>query len=337
MKAVVMRDWDMAALTVEEVAVPEPGAGEIRIKVHTAPVSFGDTLLATGRYQVKPVLPFTPGSECSGMVDKVGPGVSEFREGDRVASMGFIGDSRRNRRIMGSYADMTVAPITNVIHAPKGVKLEQCALFRANYETAYFALKEARLVPGETVLVIGAGGGTGFGAVTIAKAMGATVIASAGTAERRALAASAGADHLVDIRANDWRAQVDAVTAGRGVDVVYDPAGGEATERGVRLLAWRGRFLVIGFAAGAIPKIALNLPLMKGGTLIGANFLRLIEMAPDEARRGSAQVAGMIERGEIALPPVVGRFRLDQAAEAIAAVQRFEGAGRIVLKLSEAD
>lgn len=335
MRATVIRRWGDPRETfeLEEVADPAPGPGEVLIAVHTLGCVFGDALISTGKYQVQPTFPFTPGAECSGTIASVGKGVTGFKAGDRVAAVGFVGKSRETRRILGGCCEKLVAPLRNVVKIPDGVGLEEAALFRSNAETSYLGLQEGRLKEGETLLVLGAGGGTGFAAVELGKAMGAFVIASASSQEKRDIALKAGADVAIDTRAADWRAQVEAVVGEKGVDVVYDPVGGNMSELAFRTLGYGGRFVVIGFAAGTIPKLPLNLPLMKASSVVGANLLRAWEAEPERIRRNAIYLMDLLGQGKLSTPPVARRYSLERAGEAYADVLSGETAGRIVVSI----
>jgi len=334
MKAIRVRAWsDPPTLGIEEIPVPEPQAGEIRVAVHTASVNFGDVLVAMGRYQVKPALPFTPGAECSGTVEALGPNVTEFQIGEDVAGTGFVGRSQITRSILGSYAQKAIAPADNFVRIPRGMSLEDAGFFRSANETAHYGLDRAGLKPGETLLVLGAGSGTGFAAVAIGKLLAARVIASASTPEKRRVAMRAGADFAIARDDPDWRAKVDEFTCGRGVDVVYDPVGGSATERAFRALAIHGRLVVIGFAGGSIPCLPLNLALLKNASLIGANHSVAQETERERVRQSAAVLARWFEDGKIALQPVARRFALEETGAAMAAVLGGEIAGRAIVRI----
>lgn len=334
MKAVVVRAFgDPQLYAVEDVPDPLPEPGDVLVDVHSIAISFGDTLIATGKYQVKPIPPFTPGSECSGVVSAVGEGVTDFAPGDHVCCIGFVGRSRETRRILGSCREKIAIPQRNVVKIPKHLDLEHAAMFRANAETSLYALQEGKLAPGETLLVLGAGGGTGLAAVQIGKLMGARVIASASSADKRALAIDAGADIAIDTRASDWRAQVEQIAGPGGVDVIYDPVGGDMSELAFRTLGYHGRFLVIGFAAGAIPRLALNLPLMKAASIVGANMLRGWEAEPDRIRANAEYLMTLFADGKLSVPPVARRYGLEDADKAFADVASGAVAGRVVISV----
>ncbi len=337
MRAVRVESFGGLALPLRDVAAPgRLGPDEILIDVHTAPINFADVLVACGKYQFRPQLPFTPCGECSGVVAAVGEGVSRFRPGDRVAVLGPRRTLSDTMHVIGTLSEQTVADVDNLMPVPESLTLEQAALFRSNYETAAYALHLAGLEAGETLLVLGAGGGTGFAAITIAKALGARVIGSASREDRRELASRAGADFVIDTQAEDWRQQVNEITAGHGVDCVYDPVGGAATEKAFRALRFQGRHLVIGFASGTIPSLPVNLALMKGASLIGANLLRGLREEPEVAAQTRASAWELLAAGKLTLPPVARRYGLEQASAAMAAVAGAECAGRVVVSVNPA-
>lgn len=336
MRAAVVEEWsDPQSFVVRDIATPVVRPGEIVFAVDTAAINFGDTLIATGRYQVRPVLPFVPGTEASGIVAAVGEGVEGFVPGDRVAACGFVGDARVDRRIVGSFGEYAAARPENLVHVPDSVSLEQAALFRSNTETSAFALYKGRLAAGETLLVLGAGGGTGVAAVQLGKIAGARVIASASSPEKRAIALAAGADIAIDSRDPDWRKRVDEITGGRGLDVVYDPVGGEMTEKAFRALGWDGRLIVVGFAAGPIPSIPANLALLKGASMVGANLLQGQKYEPEHCAAESRRLMALFGEGRLSVPPVGRRYSLSDIAGALADVAAGQTAGRIVVSISD--
>jgi len=333
MKAMVVREFSEEPLEYSEIPVPVPGEGEVLIKVDTAGVVLGETLIARGLYQVQPIRPFVAGNEFSGTIVELGPNAKGYAVGDRVAVTGFVGDSRKDRKIVGSLAQYSAVPTQNVVKLAPGISLEQGALFRSNNETSYFGLYKGNLKPGETLLVMGASGGTGYAAVTIGKRMGARVIASCSTEEKRQIALAGGADVAIDSTAEDWRAQVDELTGGKGLDVVYDPVGGSQTERAFRALGWNGRLVVIGFASGTIAKLPANLPLMKGASLLGANLLQGYKYEWDETVRQREQLMRWFGEGKLTVPPVTRRYPLEQAQTAFSEIAQGKTAGRIVVKM----
>ena len=257
--AIVEAFGPVEAIAVKEVPTPQPGPGEVRIAVKAAGVGFVDALVAEGRYQVKPPLPFAPGGEFAGVVDALGEGVTGLKAGDRVIGGGFT----------GGFAEYAVIHAMGALPIPDSMSFAQAAVFRTNFATAIHALKDrAALQPGETVLVLGAGGGTGTAAVTVAKIMGARVIGAASSAEKRAAAVAAGADETVDSSAADWREALKAL-APKGVNVVFDPVGGDQGNTAMSALARDGRHLAVGFASGTWPTPNVPMMVMTNTTLVG--------------------------------------------------------------------
>lgn len=297
-----------------------PGPGEVRIAVKAAGVSFVDVLVSEGRYQVRPPAPFVPGSECAGVVEALGEGVRGFAVGDKVAATGWA----------GMFAEAVNAPAQAVWPMPAGLSFEEAAVLVVSYTTSWHGLVDrGALKAGETLLVLGAGGATGLAAVQIGRHLGARVIASASSEAKRAAALAAGADAAVDARSSDWREAVKAAAGGKPIDVVFDPVGGEATERAFRTLGWKGRHLVVGFPGG-IPTLPTNLPLLKSASLVGVNISQLGAAEPELARANHQQVLALAAAG--VFKPLIGRtYPLERFAEAMAAAAAGEGAGRIVL------
>lgn len=324
MRAVMVEAFGpVETLVPTEVASPEPKAGEARIAVKAAGVGFVDALIAEGKYQVKPPLPFAPGGEYAGVIDAVGEGVTNVKPGDRVIAGGFS----------GGFAQFAVTNAAGVLPIPDAMSFAQAAMFRTNFATALHAFKDrAALAPGETVLVLGAGGGTGTAAIAVAKVMGAKVIGAASTTEKREAAKAAGADEVLDTSAADWREALKTL-APKGVDVVFDPVGGAVTETAFRSLAWKGRHLVIGFAAGTIPALPINLALLKGASLVGVDIARFSFMhEPAVAQANIRQLLQWFAEGKLKLEP--GRIvPLDQAASALKAVLSREAIGKIVVEI----
>ena len=297
-----------------------PGPGRVRIAVRAAGVSFVDVLVSQGRYQAKPATPFIPGSECAGVVEALGEGVRGLAVGQKVVATGWL----------GMFADAVNAPVSVVWPAPERLAFAEAAVLGVSYATAWHALVDrGELRPRETLLVLGAGGATGLAAVQIGRHLRARIIASASSAAKRDAALAAGADAAVDARAPDWREAVKAAAGGGAVDVVFDPVGGEATERAFRTLGWKGRHLVVGFPGG-IASLPTNLPLLKSASLVGVNLNQLALAEPELARANHAKVLELAQAG--VLTPLVGRaYPLDAFAEAMAAAAKGDGAGRIVL------
>lgn len=322
MRAIVCRELSGIPGLRYETDWPEPraGTGEVVVEVKAAALNFPDLLMIQGLYQERPDPPFVPGAEMSGVVTEVGEGVSGFAVGDRV-----VGACGR------TLAERVAAKASLLAPAPRALGFEAAAGICITYFTSYHALKQrADLHPGETLLVLGAAGGVGTSAVEVGKAMGATVIAAASTPEKLELARSIGADHLVDYSQEDLRARIKELTGGRGVDVVYDPVGGALAEAALRSMAWKGRYLVIGFACGDIPRIPLNLPLLKGCSIVGVFWgsfaLREREIQGQNVR----ELWQLFETGRLA--PVVGEAHaLEDYAAAFAALAERRARGKVVL------
>ena len=308
-------------LVVEEVPAPPMRDGGVRIAIHAAGVNFADTLLITGQYQDKPPLPFTPGMEVSGVVTEIGAGVSHLKPGDRVlASVG-----------RGGYAEEIVAEAEIVHRIPDAMDFVIAAGFPVAYSTSHGAYAwRGRLKAGETVLVLGASGGVGLTAVEIAKAMGATVIAAAGGADKLAVAKAAGADHLVDYTREDLRERVKELTRGRGVDLVYDPVGGDAFDQSLRCIAWEGRIIVIGFAAGRIPQIPANLVLVKNIDVIGFFWGSYRRYKPHLMTESYQQLFRWFEAGKLK-PHISHRLPLNEVATAFELLKTRKSTGKVVL------
>lgn len=308
-------------LVVKEVDDLTPGKGQVRIAVEACGVNFPDTLIIEGKYQFKPDLPFAPGGEVSGVVDMVGEGVTTTKVGDRVMAMS----------LHGGFAEQCVMAEAALIRRPDDMPGDIAAGFTMTYGTSMHALKQrANLQPGETLLVLGAGGGVGLAAVEIGKAMGAVVIAAASSADKLGAANDAGADHLINYSQEDLRARIKAITSGQGVDVFYDPVGGEMFEKALRSTAWRGRALVVGFASGEIPKIAINLALLKGCSIVGVFWgaFRLRETAEDN--RNFDELFQMWRDGK--LKPLISQaLPLEDASKALNDLANRRVVGKVVL------
>lgn len=321
MKAWVVREWCKPdQMSLEEVPLPEPGPGQVRLKVGAAALNFLDTLMIEGKYQVKPPFPFTPGVEVAGVVDAVGEGC-RLKVGDAIAAS--IGT--------GGYAEYAIADEPKTALLPDGVDLAVAATMPIVYPTAHLCLKDAgRMKPGETVLILAAAGGVGLAAIQLAKAWGAgRVIAAAGGEDKLKICAEYGADSLVDYRRRDWVDQVKAI-APKGVDIVIDMVGGEEAEQGVRTLAWRGRFIVVGFAGGTIPKIPANRLLLNAASAIGVFWGGLTQREPELAREVYADLFGMLGRNEIK-PILTKRYPLADAPQAMHDLAARKTTGKVVL------
>ena len=274
----------------KELPTPEPGPGEVRIAIRAASLNFPDILIVQGKYQFKPALPFVPGSEFSGTVEAVGSGVTHLKVGDAVAAMGST----------GGFATHGIAEAARVLPLPPGFKLEDAAAFALTYGTSHHALIDrAELKPGETVLVLGAAGGVGTSAIQIAKAAGAKVIAAASSDEKCAFCRTLGADATLNYATQNVRETLKELTGGKGPDVVYDPVGGDLAEPVFRSIAWRGRYLVIGFAQGGIPSLPLNLALLKGASIVGVFWGDFVRREPQNSARGMAELARWYAEGKV--------------------------------------
>ncbi len=322
MKAVLCRAFGSPSLlAVEDVPSPRPGAGQLAIAVRACGVNFPDTLIIQGKYQFKPDFPFSPGGEVSGVVKEIGEGVTGFRVGDRVIAA----------TTFGGYAEEVVADAARTIAMPAGMDFESAAAFVLTYGTSHHALKDrAQLRAGETLLVLGAAGGVGLAAVELGKLMGARVIAAASSAEKLAVCRAHGADDTIDYASEDLRARLKDLTGGKGVDVVYDPVGGAFSEPALRSMGWNGRFLVVGFAAGTIPNLPLNLPLLKGCAVVGVFWGGFTRNEPERNRINLCELAQWAADGKLR-PHVSARYPLTRAAEALEALMERRVRGNVVL------
>jgi NADPH:quinone reductase len=320
-KAVLCRAFGPpSGLTVEEVPAPGPGPGQVLIRVEASAVNFPDTLIIQGWYQTRPPLPFSPGGEVAGVVAGLGEGVSGPVPGTRVLAM----------TSHGGFAEMAVAPAEGAVEVPEGVDSVTAAALSYAYGTTFYALRDrARLRPGETVLVLGAAGGAGLAAVQLAKLMGARVIAAA-SAGKLETCREAGADALVDYRQEGWREAVRNVAGNGGVDVVYDPVGGPYSEPALRSLNWGGRHLAVGFAAGEIPRIPLNLPLLKGCGILGVSYGAFAKREPDANRALVGQLLEWVLEGRLR-PRISATYPLEDAPAALEALLSRAATGKIVL------
>ena len=284
------------ALVWREQATPQPQAGEVLLAIHAASLNFPDLLIVQNKYQMKPALPFVPGAEFAGEVLALGPGVTHLHVGQRVACLGGT----------GGFATHAVVPAALCTALPPDFPLIDAAALIMTYATSHHALVDrAALHPGETVLVLGAAGGVGTAAIQIAKAAGARVIAAASSDEKCALCESIGADVSINYRSDDLRAALKIHTAGKGPDVVYDPVGGDLAEPAFRSIAWRGRYLVIGFAAGPIPALPWNLALLKGASVVGVFWGDFAKREPQANAAAMAELLQWYAQGKI--KPVIDR------------------------------
>lgn len=327
MKAVLCRAWGgPESLRVEDLPVPVPGADQVLVEVAAASVNFADTLMIAGKYQEKPPFPFSPGLEIAGTVRALGAGVSGLAEGQRVIAL----------TDWGGYAEAALARAGDVYPIPEALGparlgWAEAAGFPITYGTAHGALRwHADLQPGEVLLVHGAAGGVGLAAVEIGKALGATVIATAGGADKLKVARAHGADHLIDYRHEDIRKAVKAVTGGRGADVVFDPVGGDVFDASLRCIAWSGRLLVIGFAAGRVPQVPANILLVKNIAVMGVYWGSYRKHAPERLTAQFRELFQWLEAG-LVRPHVSHKLTLGEAAEAMALLLDRRSTGKVVL------
>ena len=320
MKAVLCREFGPpSTLVLGEMPAPRPGSGEVLIRVEAAAVNFPDTLIIQGRYQAKPPFPFAPGGEVAGTIEALGEGVVGPAPGTRVLAM--CGH--------GGFAELACAPVENVVALPDDIDAVTAAALSYAYGTVLHALRDrAALRRGETVLVLGAGGGAGMAALQVARIMGARVIAAASPAKHAACMA-AGAAAAVDYTAENWRDQIKAL-APAGVEVVFDAVGGPYAEPALRSIAWGGRYLVVGFAAGEIPRIPLNLALLKGCGILGVLYGTHVKREPEANRALMAQLFEWIAAGTLR-PAIAHVWPLERAVEALALLLARQVTGKIVL------
>lgn len=322
MKALVCEAFGpIANLSVKDIPSPVPAPSQLLIEVKSAGVNFPDALMVQGLYQVKPPLPFTPGAEIAGVVKAVGAEVKKFKPGDRVIAL----------TSTGGFAEECLAEYHRVLPLPEGMDFDTGAALVLTYCTSLHGLKDCgHLQAGETLVVLGAAGGVGISAIEIGKAMGARVIAAASTADKLDLCRKVGADETVNYSTENLKDRINALTAGKGADVVYDPVGGPYTEPAVRALAWRGRLLIIGFAAGEIPKIPLNLALLKERSLVGVYWGDSTKHDPAGHLANLRQLNDWFAAGKIR-PVVSERYPLDAARDALAAIASRQVKGKIVV------
>ena len=322
MKAIVCKDWGPPdSLELQDLPDLAPAAGEVVVDVRAAGVNFPDVLTVQGKYQYRPELPFTPGNEFAGTVRAVGDGVAGFRPGDRV-----IGFART-----GAFAEQVAAPAEVLMPMPPGMDFDTAAAITLTYGTSHHAVVDrAQLKAGETMLVLGAAGGVGLAAIEIGKALGARVIAAASSAEKLEVCRAHGADVLVDYTKEDLREALKAATGGRGPDVIYDPVGGPYTEPALRSIAWRGRHLVIGFAAGEIPKLPWNLMLLKGASVVGVFWGEFAKREPKANLAAMREMLGWMAEGKLK-PLVSKRYALGETARALNDMAERKVTGKVVI------
>jgi NADPH:quinone reductase len=316
-----------AALRWTELPTPEPGPGEVRVAIHAASLNFPDLLIVEGKYQARPPLPFVPGAEFAGTVDAVGAGVTHLKPGMEVAAIG----------THGGFATHACVAAERVLPLPPGFALEHGAAFAFTYGTSHHALMDrGQLKPGETVLVLGAAGGVGSAAVQIAKAAGAHVIAAAAGADKGAFCRELGADAVIDYSTEPLREALKAATGGKGPDVVYDPVGGEYAEPALRSIAWRGRYLVVGFATGGIPALPWNLALLKGASIVGVFWGEFVRREPQASTAALHELAAWYAQGRVR-PAIGQRLGMSELPQAYAAMAGRQVRGKLLLVNAPAD
>jgi NADPH2:quinone reductase len=325
MKALLCKEYGPAeSLVIEEVPAPALSAGEVRIGVRAAGVNYPDNLMIAGKYQVQPPLPFSPGFELAGEILEVSDGVTHLQPGQRVAAT----------TMGGAMAEEICIPATNVVPIPDVLDFDSAAGFLITYGTSYHALRQrAQLLPGEKLLVLGAGGGVGLTAVEIGHLMGAEVIAAASSAEKLQLAGERGATHLINYAETGLREQVRELTAGQGVDAIYDPVGGELFDDCLRSANWGGRILIIGFASGTIPTIPANIPLLKGISIVGVFWGTFARREPEANLQNLRELLSWYEQGKLK-PCISQTYSLEDAPLAMKALLERRASGKLVVALS---
>jgi NADPH2:quinone reductase len=312
------------ALRVDDVPAPTPGPGQVLVEVRAAGVNFPDVLMSRGMYQFKPTLPFSPGGECAGIVRALGAGVTNVAVGDRVAST----------IVNGTFVEQICLPAAGVVKLPDGVSFEVGAATLLTYATTYHALVDrAAIAPGEKLLVLGAAGGVGAAACELGALLGARVIAAASTDDKLAFCKTHGATDVINYATEDLKERLKALTGGAGVDVVYDPIGGPLAEVALRNMAWKGRYLVIGFASGEIPKIPLNLVLLKGCQIVGVFWGSFAAREPASNRAHAEDLFKWIAEGKLS-PAVDEVLPFDRAGEALTRLEQRKVKGKLVLSPS---
>ena len=310
------------SLVLEEVDDPIPGPGEVLVDVAASAVNFPDVLMIEGKYQSQPPFPFSPGGEIAGTVAALGDGVHQWNRGDAV----FGGVS------VGGFAEKVVVSADRLRAIPDGMSFAQASGISTTYGTSYHALKQrAHIQPRETLLVLGAAGGVGIAAVELGKAMGARVIAAASTDEKLAVASAAGADALINYADGELKDKVKTLTDGKGADVIYDPVGGDLFDQCMRCINWNGRVLVIGFTGGYIPKVPINLILLKGCQVVGVFYGSFSAREPALNQQNFEEILGFFSQGKI--NPLVGaEYPLEQYAEALRCLSERRATGKVVVK-----
>jgi NADPH:quinone reductase len=326
MKAVLCKAFGPPeSLVIEDIEPLKPGKGQVVISVKACGVNFPDTLIIQGKYQSRPPFPFIPGSEVAGIIKEVGEGIDHAKVGDRVIA--FTG--------LGGFAEEVVADAAKLIPMPRSMDFTTASAFVMTYGTSHHALKDrAQLKPGETLLVLGAAGGVGLAAVEIGKVMGAHVIAAASSDEKLEICKQHGADEVINYRTEDLKDRIKQLSGGKGVDVAFDPVGGDYSEPVLRSMAWGGRFLVIGFAAGDIPRIPLNLPLLKVYSIVGVFWGSFMERDPKHGQENLMELLKWFAEGKLK-PHVSATYPLEHTADALNDLMNRKVTGKAVLVTGE--
>ena len=312
---------DFSGLSLKDIPVPEVGKGEVLVRVSAASVNFPDLLMSQGKYQMKPELPFTQGMECAGIVEAVGEGVTEFAPGDRV-----VGGNKT-----GAFAENAVLPVGGLSRVPETMELAEAAAYPAAYLTAYVALvRRANLQAGETLLVHGASGGVGMAAVDVGKLLGATVIATSASDKKLDTVLAHGADYVINV-SQGFRDKVKTLTAGRGADVIFDPVGGDVFDESVRCIAFDGRLLVVGFTSGRIPEVKVNMPLIKGFSVVGVRAGEYGRRFPQRGKENMEAIWKWAAEGKTR-PRIHAELPLEEWREAYRLLTDREVVGKVVLR-----
>ncbi len=322
MKAVLCHNFGLPdSLVVQDIPSPVVGKGQVLVSTKACGVNFPDTLIIQNKYQFKPPMPFSPGGEVSGIVKEVGEGVRHLKVGDRVFSM----------TGWGGFAEEVLGDALKTLPMPEGMDFVTAATTMYTYGTSYHALKDrAKLLAGETLLVMGAAGGVGLAAVQLGVMMGAKVIAAASTDEKLAVCKQLGASETINYSTEDIKIRVKELTNGKGVDVVYDPIGDRYAEPAIRSLAWKGRYLVVGFAAGEIPSIPLNLALLKGASIMGVFWGQFAALEPMNSMQNFQEILQWIAQGKLK-QHIYGEYSLDNAHQALQAIMERKVVGKVVI------
>ncbi len=308
-------------LVLADLPVPLAGPGEALVSIKAVGLNFYDTLIIAGKYQTKPPLPFAPGGEFAGVIESVGEGVTDFAPGDRV--MGYT--------TFGGAQEFAAVPVEKLVPLPPGLDLDRAAGLNITYGTSYHALKDrAALAPGETLAVLGASGGVGLAAIELGKQMGARVIACASSDDKLAFARTHGADTVVNYASEDLSDALKRLGGQHGIDVIYDPVGGPYSEAAVRAIAWGGRHLVVGFASGEIPRLPLNLTLLKGCDILGVNWGAFVRQEPAAHRAGLDQLARWSAERKLSCH-IHAVYPLAETAQALKAISERKAMGKVIL------